>query len=49
MITLEYSTFAVHGRADLDLVVYNPATAADAERIKMLIESAPTDRKSHAA
>jgi hypothetical protein len=36
---LEYSSFTVDGRPDLGLVIFNPATAADAERIRMLIES----------
>jgi transcriptional regulator with XRE-family HTH domain len=38
-IAFEYSAFAVDGRPDLGMVVYNPATPADAERIKSLIES----------
>jgi hypothetical protein len=37
MITLEYSAFAVDGRPDLDLVIYNPATPADADRIRSLV------------
>ncbi|MDB5562662.1 MAG: transcriptional regulator [Hyphomicrobiales bacterium] len=40
LITLEYSAFAVDGRAELDLVIYNPATPADRERIGLLIRSA---------
>ena len=36
-IALEYSTFAVDGRPDLDLVIYNPATPADADRIRTLL------------
>jgi transcriptional regulator with XRE-family HTH domain len=32
----EYSAFAVDGRPDLSMVVYNPATAADAEKISSL-------------
>jgi transcriptional regulator with XRE-family HTH domain len=32
-IAFEYSTFAVDGRPDLSLLVYNPATPADAEKI----------------
>lgn len=36
-IALEYSAFAVDGRTDLSLVIYNPATPADAERIRSLI------------
>jgi MmyB-like transcription regulator ligand binding domain len=37
-VAFEYSAFAVDGRPDLRMVVYNPATAADAERIKSLVE-----------
>jgi len=39
LIALEYSAFAVDGRLDLGLIIYNPATPADAERIKSLISS----------
>jgi transcriptional regulator with XRE-family HTH domain len=38
-IAFEYSGFAVDGRPDLGMVVYNPATPVDAERVKSLIES----------
>ncbi|MCK9916397.1 helix-turn-helix transcriptional regulator [Microbacteriaceae bacterium K1510] len=37
-LAFEFSTFAVDGRTDLSLVVYNPATPADAERIKSLMD-----------
>src|SRR5580698_7297909 len=37
-IAFEYSAFAVDGRPDLAMVVYNPATAADKERIAALLE-----------
>ncbi|MFM0113092.1 helix-turn-helix transcriptional regulator [Paraburkholderia nemoris] len=37
-ISLEYSSFAVDGRPDLQMIVYNPATPADQERIRSLIE-----------
>lgn len=37
-ISFEYSAFAVDGRTDLCMVVYNPATPADAERIRSAIE-----------
>lgn len=37
LIALEYSAFAVEGRPDLGMVIYNPATPADAERISSLI------------
>jgi transcriptional regulator with XRE-family HTH domain len=33
----EYSAFAVDGRPDLSMVVYNPATPEDAERIRSLL------------
>jgi transcriptional regulator with XRE-family HTH domain len=39
-ITFEYSAFAVDGRPDLSLVVYNPTDAADAGRIQALIAPA---------
>jgi MmyB-like transcription regulator ligand binding domain len=38
-ISFEYSAFAVDGRPDLGMVVYNPATPQDAERVRSLIES----------
>jgi transcriptional regulator with XRE-family HTH domain len=38
VIALEYSTFAVDGRPDLSLVIYNPATPADAEKIRSLVK-----------
>jgi transcriptional regulator with XRE-family HTH domain len=39
-IGFEYSAFAVDGRPDLNMVVYNPATPADAEKIRSLTGSA---------
>jgi transcriptional regulator with XRE-family HTH domain len=36
-IAFEYSAFAVDGRPDLSLVIYNPATAADVAKITSLI------------
>lgn len=35
-LTLEYSAFAIDDQADLGLVVFTPATAADAARVKTL-------------
>jgi hypothetical protein len=40
-IALDYTSFAVGGRPDLGLVIYNPATPADAERIRSLLSLAP--------
>jgi transcriptional regulator with XRE-family HTH domain len=51
VIGLEHSGFAVDGRPDLAMVVYNPATPADAARIRALIESRanPSRPKARAA
>jgi hypothetical protein len=38
-IAMEYSSFAVDGRPDLSMVIYNPATPEDAERIGALTRS----------
>ncbi|WPO98699.1 helix-turn-helix transcriptional regulator [Pseudomonas sp. HR96] len=38
-ITLEYSAFAVDGRPDLSLIVYNPASAADRQLIDALMQA----------
>lgn len=38
-LNLEFSAFAVDGRPDLGLVVYNPATPEDRGRVKELISS----------
>jgi transcriptional regulator with XRE-family HTH domain len=43
-IAFEHSAFAVDGRPDLSMVVYNPATPADAEKIRSLIGSARATR-----
>jgi transcriptional regulator with XRE-family HTH domain len=42
-ISLEYSSFAVDGRPDLQMIVYNPATPADQERISSLIGVTPAN------
>ena len=39
VIELEYSGFAVDGRPDLGMIVYNPATPETAERIRALVQS----------
>ena len=38
-LAFEYSAFSVDGRTDLTMVVHNPATPADAERIRSLMEA----------
>jgi len=37
-IAFEYSAFAVDGRTDLSLLIYNPTTPADSERIASLLD-----------
>jgi len=38
MIAMEYSSFAVDGRPDLSMVIHNPTTREDADKVRMLIE-----------
>ena len=38
-LSMEFSGFAVDGRPDLMMVVYNPATPADADKIRALLKS----------
>ena len=40
-IELEYSAFAVDGRPGLGMIVYNPVTSSDADRIRSLVTSKP--------
>jgi transcriptional regulator with XRE-family HTH domain len=40
-LSLEFSSFAVDGRPDLNMVIYNPATPADAQRIRALVKAKP--------
>jgi transcriptional regulator with XRE-family HTH domain len=37
-LSLEFSGFAIDGRPDLALVIYNPATSADADKIRALLK-----------
>jgi transcriptional regulator with XRE-family HTH domain len=45
-ISFEYSAFAVDGRPDLSMVVYNPTTPADAEKISSMIKPVPTAERT---
>jgi len=38
-LSMEFSAFAVDGRPDLNMVIYNPATPEDAGKIKILLKS----------
>lgn len=40
-MSFEYSSFIVDGRPDLSLVVYNPATQEDADRLTTLMRNTP--------
>ena len=44
LLELEFSTFAVDGRPELGMIVYNPTTAHDAERLRALIARGPQAR-----
>jgi transcriptional regulator with XRE-family HTH domain len=37
-LSMEFSAFAVDGRPDLTMVIYNPATPADADKIRALLK-----------
>jgi transcriptional regulator with XRE-family HTH domain len=39
LLELEFSAFAVDGRPDLGMIVYNPMHAADAERIRAYVDA----------
>lgn len=45
LITLEYSAFAVDGKPDLAMVIYNPATSVDRDGVRALI--AATQARSY--
>jgi transcriptional regulator with XRE-family HTH domain len=40
-LSMEFSGFAVDGRPDLNLVIYNPVTPADADKIRALLKPPP--------
>lgn len=44
-LSLEYSSFAVDGRPDLSMLIYNPVGEGDAERIRALIAARHKKRK----
>lgn len=37
LLAMEFSSFAVEGRPELGMIVYNPASSADAERLRLLL------------
>ncbi len=40
-LSMEFSAFAVDGRPDLNMVIYNPATPEDADKIRTLLKPKP--------
>ncbi|RZM08643.1 MAG: transcriptional regulator, partial [Sphingomonas sp.] len=51
LLAMEFTTFAVEGRPDLGMIVYNPATQSDAERLRLLLDAdvAPAKRAAQKA
>jgi hypothetical protein len=45
-LAFEYSAFSVDGRTDLSMVVFNPATPADAEKVTSLLSPTPSHREA---
>ena len=41
LLAMEYSSFAVDGRPDLGMVIYNPLTPGDADKVLALVASLP--------
>ena len=39
LVKLEFSSFAVEGRPELGMIVYNPASKADAEKVRELVDA----------
>ncbi|SEL14639.1 Helix-turn-helix domain-containing protein [Sphingomonas palmae] len=39
-VKLEFSSFAVEGRPELGMIVYNPATSVDANKVRLLVDAA---------
>jgi transcriptional regulator with XRE-family HTH domain len=38
LMAMEFSSFAVEGRPELGMIIYNPASPADSERLRVLLE-----------
>ena len=39
LVKLEFSSFAIEGRPELGMIVYNPATPSDAAKVRTLVEA----------
>lgn len=38
LLAMEFSSFAVEGRPELGMIIYNPASPDDAERLRVLLD-----------
>lgn len=38
LLAMEFSSFAVEGRPELGMIIYNPASPEDAERLRVLLD-----------
>jgi transcriptional regulator with XRE-family HTH domain len=45
LITLEYSSFAVDGQPDLSMIIFNPATPADGDKVRRVLAKRAHARK----
>lgn len=45
-LSMEFSGFAIDGRPDLTMVIYNPATPADEAKIRSLLKPAPKQTRT---
>lgn len=41
LLEMEFSSFAVEGRPELGMIIYNPATPSDADRLRVLLQLQP--------
>jgi len=41
LLAMDYSSFGVDGRPELSMIVYNPATEADADKVRALVAALP--------
>jgi hypothetical protein len=48
-LSMEFSTFAIDGRPDLNMAIFNPATPEDADKIRALLKSPPRRAREAAA
>ena len=42
LLAMEFSSFTVEGRPELGMIIYNPVTPSDAERLRVLLQCEPS-------